>query len=850
MPLPQFTNPAQANAPLLLNEILAVLAPTSIFGRDHRTTTGLTWAYYGSGTIKWGGFTVADGTVTLTASNDNYIVVAVATGAVSISTALTNWNDVVNYRRAYKVVVGASTVTSYEDHRAGPGGTQGGAGGAAGGGASGLEFTSSSITTDADPGTGVIRWDNAIHASATTLYIDNTDADATSLAGLWAVIPVGTLIKITKAADPDTWQLWRVNATPINGTGYYKFPVALITQEGTTIATALPVLIDFDSSAVVAISPTTTKGDIVARSASADSRLAVGADGQALVADSTQALGVKWATPSAGGSAVIKMTHAGSARKYLGADEMLHDPSRLGTGVLTAGTIATVTDDTKYNAWPVIGRLRSGRLLLAYTKGDTHHGDTTGKAVRKVGTENLDGTFTWGTETTIYQDATPRWVSVLGVTQLSTGRIIATLFRDTGSGTLGEAGYVYSDDDMATWSAWISLNTISGFTRESDCAGAALELPNGDVLIPIEGNDTGQTIANQSSKVVRSIDGGTTFTTVVYIRNSTTDARPYYETSLVLLPDDSILAVHRCDATSPGTHYTQKSTDGGATWSVPVSAFAGVGKPNVVLLSTGTLIVTTRRNATYSLIAYTSVDNGTTWSALTEFDATMFELEYASPVELRDGRIFVVYGFQVSSALTNSDIKGIVVTEAVAQQTAAQVHSPTAGRHSVPIVSGAMRPSSSGGCQALTLIALSAGQPDISSLDFDATTEEYAQFILPMPKSWNEGTITARFLWSHPATTTNFGVVWALQGVAVSDGDAIGASFGTAQTVTDTGGTTDSQYVSGESAAITIAGTPAAEDVVHFRVYRKAADGSDTLAVDARLHGVILYLTTDAENDA
>jgi hypothetical protein len=28
------------------------------------------------------------------------------------------------------------------------------------------------------------------------------------------------------------------------------------------------------------------------------------------------------------------------------------------------------------------------------------------------------------------------------------------------------------------------------------------------------------------------------------------------------------------------------------------------------------------------------------------------------------------------------------------------------------------------------------------------------------------------------------------------------------------------------------------------------ADGSDTLAIDARLHGIVLYITTDAGTDA
>ena len=49
---------------------------------------------------------------------------------------------------------------------------------------------------------------------------------------------------------------------------------------------------------------------------------------------------------------------------------------------------------------------------------------------------------------------------------------------------------------------------------------------------------------------------------------------------------------------------------------------------------------------------------------------------------------------------------------------------------------------------------------------------------------------------------------------------------------------------------MTVAGTPAAEDAVFFRVFRKAADAADTMAIDARLHGIVIYLTTDADTDA
>lgn len=172
------------------------------------------------------------------------------------------------------------------------------------------------------------------------------------------------------------------------------------------------------------------------------------------------------------------------------------------------------------------------------------------------------------------------------------------------------------------------------------------------------------------------------------------------------------------------------------------------------------------------------------------------------------------------------------------------------GKHAVAIAAGSMRPSATGGCAALAGIASAANQPDIVTLDFDPTTQEYAQFSLAMPKSWNEGTLTFKPIWSHPATTTNFGVVWDLQAVAISNDDAIATAFGTAQTSTDTGGTTNDVYIGPESSAITVAGTPAAEDVVFFRLSRVTGNGSDTMAVDARLHGIVLFITTDAGNDA
>ena len=171
------------------------------------------------------------------------------------------------------------------------------------------------------------------------------------------------------------------------------------------------------------------------------------------------------------------------------------------------------------------------------------------------------------------------------------------------------------------------------------------------------------------------------------------------------------------------------------------------------------------------------------------------------------------------------------------------------GKQTIWMPAGAMVARTTSGAAAGS-VETTTNKVMLKTLNFDTATVEYVQFAIQMPKSWNEGTVTARFVWSHAATTTNFGVAWALQGVALSDTDAGDAAFGTAVLVTDTGGTTNSIYVTSDTAAITIAGTPAAQDWVVFQVYRAVADAGDTMAIDARLQGVQLFYTTDAANDA
>ncbi len=171
------------------------------------------------------------------------------------------------------------------------------------------------------------------------------------------------------------------------------------------------------------------------------------------------------------------------------------------------------------------------------------------------------------------------------------------------------------------------------------------------------------------------------------------------------------------------------------------------------------------------------------------------------------------------------------------------------GKQAIPIPAiGMYAPTTSGAAAGNT--ETSTNKVQIKTWDFDKDADEYVQFQFSAPKSWNESTVTFKVHWSHAATATNFGVTFALQGLALGNSDALDAAWGTAVTVDDTGGTTDDIFSTPESSAITLSGTPAENDLLIFRLLRDISDANDDMAIDARAHGITLYLTTNVGNDA
>jgi len=168
------------------------------------------------------------------------------------------------------------------------------------------------------------------------------------------------------------------------------------------------------------------------------------------------------------------------------------------------------------------------------------------------------------------------------------------------------------------------------------------------------------------------------------------------------------------------------------------------------------------------------------------------------------------------------------------------------GLVTIPVLAAAMQPATTNGA-AGGVIETTTNKVLYRTLDFDTSTQEFAGFTIPFPKSFNNGTVKFQPIWTFASGSG--GVVWALQALACSDDDAIDTAYGTEQTSTDTALTAGDVHVGPTSAAITIAGTPATGDLVFFRIKRNPADGSDTLTTDARLIGIRLFFTQNAADD-
>ena len=116
------------------------------------------------------------------------------------------------------------------------------------------QFTYSTTTTDADPGSGFIRFNHATLSSATIAYVDDAEINGTDVSA-WVqsfddVSGNDTnrgRIRMSKSNTLDTWAVWKVSGAATDASGYTKLVLTYIDGAG-AFANTDKVFISFVAS--------------------------------------------------------------------------------------------------------------------------------------------------------------------------------------------------------------------------------------------------------------------------------------------------------------------------------------------------------------------------------------------------------------------------------------------------------------------------------------------------------------------------------------------------------------------------------------------------------------------------
>jgi hypothetical protein len=252
-------------------------------------------------------------------------------------------------------------------------------------------------------------------------------------------------------------------------------------------------------------------------------------------------------------------------------------------------------------------------------------------------------------------------------------------------------------------------------------------------------------------------------------------------------------------------------------------------------------------------IALTGNVTGTLASATQDIDTTIVLNDLAAAAVNVANDSIAIIDADASNATKKESIADLATAVAGSGITATSgvLSNDVIGKQSMWIPAAAMYPTQTAGCAAIT--GLDSGSntgPDLYTLDFDDGSDEHAQFAVAFPSYWNEGTVTFKAYWTSEATDTD-GVAWGLAGVALADSDSLNTAFGTGVVVTDDAiSAAKDLYITAESGAVTIAGSPAAGELCYFDVYRDVSDGNDDMTEDAKLIGIKLFYTITDVHEA
>lgn len=171
----------------------------------------------------------------------------------------------------------------------------------------------------------------------------------------------------------------------------------------------------------------------------------------------------------------------------------------------------------------------------------------------------------------------------------------------------------------------------------------------------------------------------------------------------------------------------------------------------------------------------------------------------------------------------------------------------TIGQQTVYVPAAAMEAAVTTAPAASNAVEIGTSLFAARTMDFATGADDFCYFQIQMPKSWDAGTLICQFVWSATGTTGNT-VLWAIAAVALGDDEVLTTAFPAAVSpAADTNSTTADDLMISAEVTVTVGDTPAAENFVMFEVSRDVS--GDTLAEDARLHGIRIHYTVDTGID-
>ncbi|GAB3765546.1 hypothetical protein GCM10028864_60760 [Microlunatus parietis] len=308
--------------------------------------------------------------------------------------------------------------------------------------------------------------------------------------------------------------------------------------------------------------------------------------------------------------------------------------------------------------FPDVTKLQNGDLAVVYDSGAAH--TNANEDIKFV--TSKDGGVNWSSPRVIedgmfgdqhYDARDPK------ISRLSDGTLLVSFFVTewlAGGGSKQHGTHVIrSEDDGAHWSEPVEVDSamdpdVSGGWNASH--GAAVQLPNGDVLIPLYGKVPGD--ATSRATVVRSTDGGRTFHRANEVTVGSGGDVNFQEPNLSVLPDGSLACLIRMASASGGgiPARLSRSSDGGRTWSTPAITDIYASSHHQLVTSTGAILltwgaITPSTRPTYGQLIKNPAGS---WDGIGEirlYDTTRGDQANPSSVEVSPGR-FLTLGYDVS----------------------------------------------------------------------------------------------------------------------------------------------------------------------------------------------------------